>query len=240
MWRKTLQKKKESKAFISFSEVIIPSYWRAISFFFFYFWLLWVFLLHRGFLWLWRAGLLSRCGAAHRGGFSCSGAWALGLAGSTVVTHGLSCSVAREIFPDEGSNLCPLHWQVSSYALCHQGRVQDHWTLRGHQHWEFSGQLLLTESPSALLSSAVTAPGTLLCFSIYCVTLGDWDAHTKGEAALSSSGKIPGICESQGAVLPLSRWTVCPWVSHQGSIGLWNAVLLKWTTSECLVTLILE
>lgn len=48
-------------------------------------------------------------------------------------------------------------------------------------------------------------PGTLLCFSIYCVTLGDWDAHTKGEAALSSSGKIPGICDSRGAALPLSR-----------------------------------
>ena len=50
-----------------------------------------------------------------------------------VVTHGLSCSVAREIFPDEGSSLCPLHWQLSSYALCHQGRAKDHWTLRGHQ-----------------------------------------------------------------------------------------------------------
>ena len=32
--------------------------------------------------------------------------------GSIVVAHGLCCSMARRIFPDQGSNLCPLHWQV--------------------------------------------------------------------------------------------------------------------------------
>ena len=35
-------------------------------------------------------------------------------AGSVVVVHGLSCSAACEIFPDKGSNPCPLHWQVDS------------------------------------------------------------------------------------------------------------------------------
>ena len=35
-------------------------------------------------------------------------------AGSVVVVHGLSCSAACGIFPDQGSNLCPLHWQVDS------------------------------------------------------------------------------------------------------------------------------
>ena len=33
---------------------------------------------------------------------------------SVVVAHGLSHSVACEIFPDLGSKLCPLHWQVDS------------------------------------------------------------------------------------------------------------------------------
>ena len=33
---------------------------------------------------------------------------------SVVVAHGLSCSMACGIFPDQGSNLCPLHWQVDS------------------------------------------------------------------------------------------------------------------------------
>ena len=34
--------------------------------------------------------------------------------GSVVVAQRLSCSAARGIFPDQGSNLCPLHWQVDS------------------------------------------------------------------------------------------------------------------------------
>ena len=38
-----------------------------------------------------------------------------------VVAHGLSCSTACGIFPDQGSNPCPLHWQADSYPLCHQG-----------------------------------------------------------------------------------------------------------------------
>ena len=33
---------------------------------------------------------------------------------SLVVAHGLSCSVACRIFPDQGSNPCPQHWQVDS------------------------------------------------------------------------------------------------------------------------------
>ena len=34
--------------------------------------------------------------------------------GSGVVVHRLSCSVACGIFPDQGLNLCPLHWLVDS------------------------------------------------------------------------------------------------------------------------------
>ena len=40
----------------------------------------------------------------------------------SVVAHkGLSCSVACGIFPDQGSNPCPLRWQAHSYPLHHQG-----------------------------------------------------------------------------------------------------------------------
>ena len=42
-------------------------------------------------------------------------------AGSVVVAHGLSCSAACGILPDQGSNLCPLHWQADSQPLRHQG-----------------------------------------------------------------------------------------------------------------------
>ena len=40
---------------------------------------------------------------------------------SVAVTHGLSCPAACGIFLDQGSSLCPLHWQVGSYPLWHQG-----------------------------------------------------------------------------------------------------------------------
>ena len=40
---------------------------------------------------------------------------------SVVVAHRLSCPSACGIFLDEGWNPCPLHWQVDSYPLLHQG-----------------------------------------------------------------------------------------------------------------------
>ena len=42
-------------------------------------------------------------------------------AGSAIVAHEPSCSAACGIFPDQGSNPCPLHWQADSQPLRHQG-----------------------------------------------------------------------------------------------------------------------
>ena len=42
-------------------------------------------------------------------------------AGSVIVAHGSSCSAACGILPDQGLNLCPLHWQADSQPLRHQG-----------------------------------------------------------------------------------------------------------------------
>ena len=42
-------------------------------------------------------------------------------AGSVIVAHGPSCSAACGIFPDQGSNPCPLHWQTDIQPLRHQG-----------------------------------------------------------------------------------------------------------------------
>ena len=39
---------------------------------------------------------------------------ALGYSGSVLVACRLSCPAAREILPDQGWNLCPLHWQGDS------------------------------------------------------------------------------------------------------------------------------
>ena len=90
---------------------------------FVYFWLCWVFVSVRE---------LSLVAAS--GGHSSSRCTGLSLsrplllrstgsrrAGSAVVARGLSCPVACGIFPDQGSNPCPLHWQADSQPLCHQG-----------------------------------------------------------------------------------------------------------------------
>ena len=59
-------------------------------------------------------------------------------AGSVVVAHGPSCSVACGIFPDQGSNPCPLHWQADSQPLCHQGSLTSFFkaVLGSQQNWE--------------------------------------------------------------------------------------------------------
>ena len=57
--------------------------------------------------------------ASHSGGFSCFGAQAVGCTGSVVVAHRLCCPVACGIFPDHGSNLCPLHGR----------QILNHWTI---------------------------------------------------------------------------------------------------------------
>ena len=89
-----------------------------------------------GFLYLRPTGATVCWGAwvSHCGGFSCCraqaiGAWAsvvvargLKSAGSVVVAHRLSCSAACGIFPDQGLNPCPLHWQSDSQPLRHPGR----------------------------------------------------------------------------------------------------------------------
>ena len=46
-------------------------------------------------------------------------------AGSVSVAHRPSCSAACGIFPDQGSNPCPLHWQADSQPLRHQGSSPD-------------------------------------------------------------------------------------------------------------------
>ena len=88
-----------------------------------YVWLCWVFISVRGLSLVVASGghSSSRCA-----GLSLSRALLLRStgsrrAGSVIVAHGPSCSVACGIFPDQGSNPCPLHWQADSQPLRHQG-----------------------------------------------------------------------------------------------------------------------
>ena len=45
----------------------------------------------------------------------------LGCLGSAVAAWGLSCPLACGIFPDQGSNPCPKHWQAYSQTMDHLG-----------------------------------------------------------------------------------------------------------------------
>ena len=82
--------------------------------------------------------LFSNCSAraSHCGGLSCCGEQALECSGfsscssqapehrvNRFVLHGLGCSVACGIFPDQGSNLRLLYWQVDSLPLSRQGSL---------------------------------------------------------------------------------------------------------------------
>ena len=100
-----------------------PFFFFNFIYLFIYFWLCWVFISVQG---------LSLVAAS--GGHSSSRCAGLSLsqplllrstgsrhAGSAIVAHGPSCSAACGIFPDQGSNPCPLHWQADSQPLCHQG-----------------------------------------------------------------------------------------------------------------------
>ena len=73
----------------------------------------------RGFSLQWLL-LLQSMGSRHASFSSCGvrasvvvarGLWSTGL---VVVVHGLCCSTACGIFPDQGLNLLPLHWQADS------------------------------------------------------------------------------------------------------------------------------
>ena len=129
--------------FISFTGILMDSLMRGhfnLFILFTYFWLCWVFVSVRG---------LSL--AAASGGHSSSRCAGLSLsrplllrstgsrrAGSVIVAHGPSRSAACGIFPDQGSNPCPLHWQADSQPLRHQGSPEHRFYIAislASSHW---------------------------------------------------------------------------------------------------------
>ena len=109
--------------FLKYTSYLSAFFFNFFILFYFYLWLCWVFISVRG---------LSPVAAS--GGHSSSRCAGLSLsrplllqstgsrrAGSAIVAHGLSRFAACGIFPDQGSNPCPLHWQADSQPLRHQG-----------------------------------------------------------------------------------------------------------------------
>ena len=90
---------------------------------FIYFWLCWVFISVRGLSLVVASGdhSSSRCAGLSLLRPLLLRSTGSRRAGSVVVAHGPSCSAAFGIFPNQGSNPCPLHWQADSQPLRHQG-----------------------------------------------------------------------------------------------------------------------
>ena len=114
---------KTSQALLKYLSLFIYLFIYLNYYLFIYFWLCWVFVS------VWGLSPVAASGghsSSRSAGLSLS--WPLLLrstgsrrTGSVVVAHGPSCSVACGIFPDQGSNPCPLHRQADSQPLCHQG-----------------------------------------------------------------------------------------------------------------------
>ena len=114
-------------------------------------------------------GLLSSCHAqaSHCGALSRWGAQASIVVGSVGVAprlqstdsigavHGLSCSAAYGIFPDQGSNPCLLQWQVDSLPLSHQGNPRALHFRRGSDHCGLDPTCDGSKGPGCVLGARV-------------------------------------------------------------------------------------
>ena len=124
---------------------------------FIYFWLCWVFVSVQGLFLVAASGghSSSRCA-----GLSLLRPLLLRSAGSVIVAHGPSCSVACGIFPDQGSNPCPLHWQVDSQPPRHQGGP-----LPSLLHWLYVGMTAVkTEKTNLISLQTLTSVSNLAIF----------------------------------------------------------------------------
>ena len=63
------------------------------------------------------------------------------------MAHRLSCSLLCGIFPGQGLNLCPLHWQADSLPLDHQGSPTVVLTDHTYTHPVSAGGLSYTLPP---------------------------------------------------------------------------------------------
>ena len=153
-------------------------------------------------------GLPSSCSsrASPFGGFSCFGALVLGARASALGALRFSSCLNRfrtcwpetcGIVPDQGLNLCPLHWQVDSQPLDHQGSPSCSFLMG-----------IWVEVIRGVCSMAVPIGGysslektVFLCFCGWPVT------HTWMSRSRLATHLPPKICPRQ----PACSVADCPW-----------------------------
>ena len=125
--------------------------------------------------------------------------------GLIVGASGLSCPVACEIFLDQGPNLCPLHWQVDSSPLSHQGSPTEIINVLfsmatgkkiEHKSWNSFQKLNF---------------GQLFCSWCSCCELFLPPPYHPAEEMLGKDG------ENISLLLPLLEWSASSWRDGSGS-----------------------
>ena len=92
-------------------------------------------------------------------------------ASSVIVAHGLSCSTACGIFPDQGSNPCPLHWQADSQPLCHQGSPTMWSFVTGFIHIAVSFRVIHVVACISTLFFSLLNNNPMCGYTIFCLTI---------------------------------------------------------------------
>ena len=163
-------------------------------------------------------------------GFSLVAAPGLLNMGWVAAVHELSCSVACEIFPDQGSSPCLLLWQADSLPLSHQGRlafISDSVEQKTvamaslkvmwmHVTWSVC---LVTQSCLTLCNSMdCNFPGSSV-HGTSQVRILEWVAMPTSRGSFPTQGSNPGLLHCRQILNPLS---------HQG--GVWESAL--WGSSR--------
>ncbi|KAJ8786650.1 hypothetical protein J1605_006139 [Eschrichtius robustus] len=122
-------------------------------------------------------------------------------AGSAVVAHGPSRSTACGIFPDQGSNPCPLHRQADSQPLRHQGSP--------HQCFKSSGASQSLGSAHPMENLMDTMGNAFMVTTFLPIIIGDspsFEAHRNGGQKLW--GRASLVAQWLRICLPMQRTRV--------------------------------
>ena len=122
------------------------------------------------------------------------------------MVQGLSCSVTYEVFPDQGWNPCPRHWQVDSYPLSLQGSP-DHLlsvsmnltSLGAAYKWNFflcvcvCDWLILFSMKSSSFIHAIACSEFLSFLRLSNILLLHWNARKSNQSIISQEYSLEGL-----------------------------------------------
>ena len=138
------------------------------------------------------------------------------------MVHGLSCSAACGVFPDQGSNPCPLRWQADSYPLTTRGVL----ALCPSFLAETQPHGLASASPASSPALGVAAfpapapgvaPSSAVCVSSPCVLAAELHrpgAGPEGDIVPSTSSRV--LLRAVLSTVRTSSWFSSPFRACAG------------------------